>query len=170
MLATFPVWALDDGIRTVKVNGIPVVPVGFTEPSEQVMVIRSALAVQPVGSVDATARVRGSSLSVTTTFVAVFGPGFLTVTVYVTRLFGETEEALADTCEMSRQSLEPHISWAELVAVNHARAQTIVTSRQAAPVSGAKEPARLRWVKRSNTWSRPCLRERGGEGFPQRRP
>ena len=136
----FSVWAVDGGIRTVKLNARGALPVGFTEPSEQVIVIRSELAVQPLGSVDTTARVAGSSLSVMTTFVAVFGPGLLTVIVYVTRLFGETEEALADECAMSRHSLEPH-TCAELVAVNHARAQTMVTSRQAAPVNGARPAA-----------------------------
>jgi hypothetical protein len=115
-------------------------------------VIRSALAVQPAGSADSlapvaglilsvTALVAGSSLSVRTTFVAVFGPGFLTVTVYVTRLFGETEEALADECEMSRHSLEPHSSRAELVAANNARAHKMATNRPAAAVNGARRPA-----------------------------
>src|SRR5512132_3708499 len=99
MLATFSVRALDDGIRTVKVNVMGLLPVGFTEPSGQVTVVRSALDVQPAGNVDTTAVVAGSSLSVTTTFVAVFGPGFRTVRVYVTKLFGETEEP-ADACEM----------------------------------------------------------------------
>ena len=64
----------------------------------------------------------------------------VTVTVYVTRLFGETNETFAGECEMSRHSLEPHVC-AELVAVNHAREHTMVTSRQAAPVNGARPAA-----------------------------
>jgi hypothetical protein len=138
MLATFSVWAADAGIWAVNRNVRGALPVGFTEPSEQVIVIRSELAVQPLGSVDTTALVAGSSLSVSTTFVAVVGPGLLTVTVYVTKLFGATKETFAGECEISRHSLEPHA--AELVAVNHVRAHTMVTSRHA-PVKVARRAA-----------------------------
>jgi len=155
-LATFEVDAASAGIWTVKASLSGLVPVGFTEPSEHVMSPVELAAEHPLGGVE-TSVVPAASWSVTTTFVAVLVPGFVTVTVYVTRLFGETNETFAGECEMSRHSLEPHVS-AELVAGNHANAQTIIASRQ------------LRGLKRSSTGSRPCLRGRSGEGFRKGRP
>src|SRR5215204_2018095 len=92
----------------------------------------------PLGGVE-TSVVPVASWSLTTTLVAVFGPGLVTVTVYVTRLLGETKAALGGECEMSRHSLAPQVC-AELVAVNHARPHAMVTSRHAAAVNGARAP------------------------------
>ena len=66
------------GIATVKRNTRGALPVGFTEPSEHVITFEAML--QPLGRVDASV-VRGSSVSVRVTLVAVLGPGLLTVTV-----------------------------------------------------------------------------------------
>jgi hypothetical protein len=143
---------------------IGAVPVGFTEPSEHVMRPVELGAEHPLGGAE-TSVVPAASWSVTTTLVAVLGPGFVTVTVYVTRLFGDTNATFAGECEMSRQSLllTPHVC-AELVAVNPAKAQTVSTSRH----------AELRGRKRSNTGT--SLSPGGGrdlcggemEGFPRR--
>ena len=66
------------GIVTVKRNTRGALPVGFTEPSEHVITFEAI--VQPLGSVEESV-VRGSSVSVKVTLVAVLGPGLLTVTV-----------------------------------------------------------------------------------------
>src|SRR3954451_8007927 len=78
MLAVFEVSPAAVGIATVNRKTRGALPVGFTEPSEQVITFEAML--QPLGSVE-TRVVLGSSASLTVTLVAVLGPGLVTVTV-----------------------------------------------------------------------------------------